>query len=351
MKRMISFLFAAVMLCGLAFWTAGAEEADGYVATGGQIIDQQTYSGSWQQAYMQILNSHSERIHAYQNRTLEYWMNDEAMVVPCKPVSLTDITGDGTPELIFMEAATDDRGDLYIYGASGGNIKCILYIPGITRLGYDDVGLGFDIYLSSADDGTLVAEYEEYEWPWVLQLKQNALGQYTLLNYLRAEYDNSDWDNDRYYRNGTRISGDSYEETLRKLRDGRTMTISSYIAEGNTHYGFSMDWESAASLISGWNYEPTAVPPSGQNDDRLFGLTIDKLATRKGPGTQYEGGGTYSVKGEYIEVLAKAYDKRNGIWWVKCVIPYHGEERILWTGYKRFDKDTLPLDLIPEEVW
>ena len=93
------------------------------------------------------------------------------------------------------------------------------------------------------------------------------------------------------------------------------------------------------------------MPPSGQNDDRLFGLTIDKLATRKGPGTQYEGGGTYSVKGEYIEVLAKAYDKRNGIWWVKCVIPYHGEERILWTGYKRFDKDTLPLDLIPEEVW
>ena len=129
------------------------------------------------------------------------------------------------------------------------------------------------------------------------------------------------------------------------------MTISSYMAEGNTHYGFSMDWESAVSLISGWNNETTAVTPSGQNTGRLFGLTIDKLATRKGPGTQYEGGGTYSVKGEYIEVLAKAYDKRNGIWWVKCVIPYHGEERILWTGYKRFDKNTLPLDMIPEEVW
>lgn len=36
MKRMISFLFAAVMLCGLVLWTAGAEEADGYVATGGR---------------------------------------------------------------------------------------------------------------------------------------------------------------------------------------------------------------------------------------------------------------------------------------------------------------------------
>ena len=50
-------------------------------------------------------------------------------------------------------------------------------------------------------------------------------------------------------------------------------------------------------------------------------------------------------------MLAKAYDKKNGIWWVKCVIPYKGEERILWTGYKRFDKTTLSLDDLPEEVW
>ena len=145
MKRMISFLFAAVMLCGLVLWTAGAEEADGYVATGGQIIDQQTYSGSWQQAYMQILNSHSERIHAYQNRTLEYWMNDEAMVVPCKPVSLTDITGDGTPELIFMEAATDDRGDLYIYGASGGigaGDRGLVGGQNLQNFAHGDIGIG-----------------------------------------------------------------------------------------------------------------------------------------------------------------------------------------------------------------
>ena len=351
MKRIISILFAAVMLCGMAFWAAGAEEADGYVATGGQIVDQQTYSGTWQQTFLQILNSHSERIHDYQNRTLEYWLNGEPMVLPCKPVSLMDITGDGTPELIFMEAANEYRGDLYIYLARGADTGCVLYIPGITRLGYDDVGLGFDIYLSSADGSTLVVEYEEYEWPWVLQLKQNAFGQYTLLNYLRAEYDNSDWDNDRYYRNGTQINAETYEKSLQKLRDSRTMTISSYIAAGNTHYGLLMDWENAVSLISGWNNAPTAVLPTGQSTDRIYGLTIDKLATRKGPGTQYEGGGTYSVKGEYIEVLAKAYDKRNGIWWVKCVIPYHGEERILWTGYKRFDKNTLPLEIIPEEVW
>ncbi|MCR5297110.1 MAG: hypothetical protein K6E17_06840 [Clostridiales bacterium] len=79
----------------------------------------------------------------------------------------------------------------------------------------------------------------------------------------------------------------------------------------------------------------------------LYGLTIDKLATRKGPGTQYDGGGTYSVKGQYIKVLTRAYDKRNRIWWVKCEIPYRNEIRVLWTGYKRFDASTIPLETIP----
>ncbi len=81
----------------------------------------------------------------------------------------------------------------------------------------------------------------------------------------------------------------------------------------------------------------------------LYGLAIDKLATRDGPGTQYNGKGTYSVKGQYIKVLSRAWDSRNGIWWVKCEIPYHGEIRVLWTGYKRFDPNTLPLESIPIE--
>ena len=79
----------------------------------------------------------------------------------------------------------------------------------------------------------------------------------------------------------------------------------------------------------------------------LYGLAIDKLATRTGPSPRYEGGKTYSVKGQYIQVLSRAFDSGNGIWWVKCVIPYGDEKRILWTGYKRFDPNTLPLEWIP----
>ena len=54
---------------------------------------------------------------------------------------------------------------------------------------------------------------------------------------------------------------------------------------------------------------------------------------------------------QYIRVLARAWDSRNGIWWVKCEIPVRNEYRVLWTGYKRFDAQTLPLESIPVEAW
>ena len=81
----------------------------------------------------------------------------------------------------------------------------------------------------------------------------------------------------------------------------------------------------------------------------LYGLATSKLATRDGPGTQYEDKGTYNVKGQYIRILSRAWDKRNDTWWVKCEIPYRGKNRVLWTGYKRFDSSTLPLESIPIE--
>ena len=85
--------------------------------------------------------------------------------------------------------------------------------------------------------------------------------------------------------------------------------------------------------------------------DGLYGLAVQKLATRNGPGTTYDEKGTYNVAGQYIKVLSRAWDSRNGIWWVKCEIPYHGEIRVLWTGWKRFDHSTISLDDLPEEQW
>jgi len=94
----------------------------------------------------------------------------------------------------------------------------------------------------------------------------------------------------------------------------------------------------------GLRYEPIAEP-------EIYGLAIDKLSTRLGPGTDYEDAGTYSVKGQWLRVLSRAWSETNNLWWVKVEIPYRGETRTLWTGYKRFDSSTLSLQDLPVEFW
>ena len=88
---------------------------------------------------------------------------------------------------------------------------------------------------------------------------------------------------------------------------------------------------------------------STSSSGTLYGTAISNLATRTGPGTEYADGGTYSMKGKSVRVLSRAWDERNEIWWVQCEIPYQGTTRVLWTGYKRFDSQSLPLESIPVE--
>ena len=88
---------------------------------------------------------------------------------------------------------------------------------------------------------------------------------------------------------------------------------------------------------------------STSSSGTLYGTAISNLATRAGPGTEYADGGTYSMKGKSVRVLSRAWDERNEIWWVQCEIPYQGTTRVLWTGYKRFDSQSLPLESIPVE--
>ena len=368
MKRIIAVLLTALLVCGMT--AVQAAEPDGYIATGGIISDTQVYTGSWQQAYLQIVNNHSAWLYTYQSRTLEYWADgaDTPLYIPFRPVALTDLTADGVPELIFLEERTEDRGDLYIYSWNGSSVRCALYVPGIARLGANDVDFRYVIYLSSDAGGTLVIEYDEYDFPWVLQLARNALNQYSLVNYLYMEYDNSgEADDDLYILNGAQISMEKYYAALNAMRNGKTQTVTDYLAGDLSHYGLEMTWEDAAAVLYGsgagsgdpmdWDDDGGesyggGLDDDGPGDDEIFGLAINRLSTRKGPGTQYAEGGTYNVKGQYIQILGRAYDKRNGIWWVKCVIPYHNKERILWTGYKRFDHDQLPLEIIPiEEGW
>ena len=132
-------------------------------------------------------------------------------------------------------------------------------------------------------------------------------------------------------------------------QQGMTREISSYLRPDYSAYGLDITWEAAVQTLT----ESPVVPvtPVTAAPTEFYGLAIQKLATRTGPSTKYAEGGTFEVKGQYIQVLAKAYDKVNEIWWVKCVIPDRGGFKVLWTGYMRFDPSTLPLELLPEEKW
>ena len=61
---------------------------------------------------------------------------------------------------------------------------------------------------------------------------------------------------------------------------------------------------------------------------------IDNLATRSGPGTQFTGCGSYTMKGKTVTALNCAYDK-GGVLWVEIDFPYGGATRRAWTGAKR----------------
>ena len=77
------------------------------------------------------------------------------------------------------------------------------------------------------------------------------------------------------------------------------------------------------------------------------GWLNSKLATRTGPGTQYDEPGTFLSAGSTVTVLSKAYDARNEIWWVQVEFSDAGSLYRAYTGAKRFSG--LNLSSLPEE--
>lgn len=93
-----------------------------------------------------------------------------------------------------------------------------------------------------------------------------------------------------------------------------------------------------------------SVPSSNTNSQSSYsnqilkGLTTTRLSTRSGPGTTYSETGSYNnLANTWVQVRSRAWDNRNSIWWVEVLIG----DQWLWTGYKRFDSSTLPLESIP----
>ncbi len=93
----------------------------------------------------------------------------------------------------------------------------------------------------------------------------------------------------------------------------------------------------------------SSVSPGG-NYTRYASVTAvsnQRIATRTGPGTQYDEPGSFYKAGTSVKVVSKAYDADNGIWWVQVELTYQGTPMWVYTGLKRIDN--LNLDSIPEE--
>lgn len=112
--------------------------------------------------------------------------------------------------------------------------------------------------------------------------------------------------------------------------------ISSSIVELNGNY---------SGTINGMPITPN--PPSTTTpvpELIIWGFTNQRLSTRSGPGTNYTDMGTYNdLSNAWVQVRSRAWDDRNDIWWVEVDV---GGSWV-WTGYKRFDSTTLPLENIP----
>lgn len=334
MRKTGTVLALLLVLCVLL----SAAWAETYPELNGTRPDETVYQGDWRDIYLRVLEEHSYKIHAYQERTIE--MDGEfGRELSCFPVGLRDLNGAGVPELYFLEA-DGDRGDLWIYSANGETGQCVLYVPGITRLDDEDEMQGFQIRLTGGN--LLTIRHCRYEEEYLLQFYVNREGPYDLMDWLYHLPDGSGEGEDRFYRNGQEISADAYYDTDAQWFEGEGTVISDYFAEDEMSYGFDYPYETAVKIL-GSSVAQRSAPQA------IYGLAVQKLATRKGPGTQYDGGGSYNVKGQQIKLLARAWD--GSIWWIKCEIPYHGEIRVLWTGYKRFDKDSFNLEDLPEEEW
>ncbi len=103
----------------------------------------------------------------------------------------------------------------------------------------------------------------------------------------------------------------------------------------------------------------TAVAASQAGSERIYEGTpayssatavsaglLMKLATRSGPGTQYDEPGTFfgkNWKTTIVQVTGKYYD--NGTWWVEVDFDYSNARYRVWTGKKRVDVN---LDFVKE---
>lgn len=103
---------------------------------------------------------------------------------------------------------------------------------------------------------------------------------------------------------------------------------------------------SVGALAETFWYDSTGRRYTNTFDETIRAKALMRIATRSGPGTNYDGLGSYHKKGYVLEVISKAWDDANGIWWLQVELKYGSQYRRAYTGLKRVNVN---INAVPEE--
>ena len=220
----------------------------------------------WAAAYSRILQERAAGIQAYRE-----YVTEVTYLSDCKPVGLTDLTGDGIPELIFLDLLNDTEygfkvGRLWIYTRNWTGVHCMLSLqPEIDDLLYSSVYLG--------KGGLLTLYFNDCEMGWKMQLRPGRTGIYEAQTILTVQEDFSGEGPDSYYQNGKKISLKTYQSAVRRIQSAQGALIGSLQVD-NGGSGFTLTLEEAlqklvseempkTSEVSGKNGTAQEGSPSG----------------------------------------------------------------------------------------
>ena len=279
MKRKLSGVILIVMLLAM-----GIARADPLLS----IQDTTVRSGSWKEEYIQILKNGSDGIEAYQD-----YVTTVTTIPVCRPVELRDLTGDGIPELLFLDLISENEygfkvGRLWIYTSDGNQISCAMTLqPEIDDLLYSTFFL--------AENGMLTLHFSDTERGWTMQLRPDRNGHYAAETVLTEEADFSGEGPDQYYRNGKKISVKEYKKISEQIKTNQGTLIGSLMVDdGGCGMNYTLE-EAFAVLSSGTpelqtSPEQTSEPSESRFPELTFFLGTfekgQKFAVYSAPSTR-----------------------------------------------------------------
>ena len=276
MKRWAS---VCIMMVSLLVCLSGAQ-ADPNLS----LQDASMRSGSWPEVYTEILKERSADIQAYQDHVLSV-----TSIPVCHPVALLDMTGDGIPELLFLDLVDDTEygfkvGRFWVYTTDGSGVHCVLTLqPEIDDLLYSRYYL--------AENGVLTVHFSDCEMGWILQLRPDLNMHYEAENTLIEQADFSGEGPDTYFRNGKKISAKQFRSLTEEIRKGQGLEIGSLMVDdGGSGFAFTLA-EALDALASG--NVPQLQPDAGSGAGNTVSPTggLPELSFFEGsftPGEKFE---------------------------------------------------------------